>query len=353
MVENNDSKKIEISYDPNIIASRNLTEEAMLTLYNELIPILKHKFKDIVPTNLNGIGNLDYVIELHEIFSNIKDVNGLDRHLKIYDKDIKSNLFVARVASALKTKGMEITLEPEVKSKSVRNPDIELKHNSRIIYLECKTILQVQFRDSERHAAIYSILDKYTQFPHQVRIHYKKDLGDESFDKLGQSIQKLLSKVTSNGNIINNNHFKVDIDFKEHFEKADLEVQLLGVDLGPTRFPFTGFFKGGSTVIVGGPEVDFKEAIKEKIKSSRTQAIDDYPFITIINSDFFLGSIEENLRAVDALFQPDMNTRISGVFFAESDTLKNKLFDHYIKNPYAKHPIPLDIEFILKRVDKP
>jgi hypothetical protein len=337
-------QRIEIKYHPDIIASRNLTEASMLKLYNELTPILKNKFKDIVPTDLNGIGNLDYLIELHEIFTGVKEINGFDRHLKVYDKDINANLFVAKIAYALKKKGMSVTFEPEVKSSTGRNPDIELKHNSQTIYLECKTILQAQLADSVRHTEIYSILDKYTQFPHQVRVHYKNDFGDDSFDKLGQSIQKLLSKVTSNGMIVNNDDYKVDVDFRDHFEKANFDIQLSGVDLGPTRVPFTSFFKRGRTVIVGGPKTDFTKVIREKIGNGRTQAIDGYPFIIIINSDFFLGSLENNIMAVDGLFQPERNTRISGIFFTESETLPNKVFDHYIKNPFAKCPVTIDME---------
>ena len=66
-----------------------------------------------------------------------------------------------------------------------------------------------------------------------------------------------------------------------------------------------------------------------------------------------LGSIKENYQVISTAFQPNENTRISGVLFVGStfDGRQQKTTQMFISNPYAKNPVGKHIEALLKRAE--
>ena len=52
-----------------------------------------------------------------------------------------------------------------------------------------------------------------------------------------------------------------------------------------------------------------------------------------------LGGMNENIRCIEALFQPDKNTRYSSVLFANNESLTNNGKYMHIINPYAEIPV--------------
>jgi hypothetical protein len=71
-------------------------------------------------------------------------------------------------------------------------------------------------------------------------------------------------------------------------------------------------------------------------------------FILAIDANPMLGDLTENLRFLSTRFQPDRNTRFSGILLVRyaSRLEKNYLVFSFISNPFAKYPVSKDFELL-------
>ena len=307
---------------------------------------LKKRFKELVPLSYMDTQSLDRLLTLYEALSKLEKVKGFDRHVAEYnEKRFLATLFVSRVAIYLLSKVDDLELEP-ITPLDEGNPDIRLTIGEKDIFIECKNIESSQFSDISEHRKVFEILETYIDFPHQIMLSYKTTPTENELHSLGKSINKLAKKVKISGNIINNKNYKVNIHLREAYGDpnitavADMIIENIG---SKDRAPGHAFMEKGKTFIVDGPEIDYKSILKTKIKRAKNQYVKNYIFLTAINTDSMLGIMEDNIQSIESLFQPDKNTRYSGVLLANHQCLTNNSKWTKIINPYADTPITEDV----------
>lgn len=292
------------------------------------------------------VQSLDRILTLYEVLSGLEKVSGFKRHASEYNKSrFLSTLFVSRLALFLKDKVDNIDLEP-ITDKEEGNPDIRISIGGHVAYIECKNIESSQFSDVEEHRSIFNILEPYIEVPHQISFSYRKTPSEEELSLLGENIKKLIPKVKTTGNIINNDKYVVNVQPRDVYGDpritAQLDMIIEDTNSGD-RVPGHAFMEKGKTFMVNGPDVDYKKILQTKIKSASHQSVSNNIFISAINTDVMLGGMNENIRWVEALFQPDKNTRFSSVLFANNQSLTNNGKYTHIVNPYAEAPVTDEI----------
>ena len=98
--------------------------------------------------------------------------------------------------------------------------------------------------------------------------------------------------------------------------------------------------------------MNYSKILKKKIESSRNQSDEDKPYLLAINANNMLGSLTENLRYLATSFQPNMNTRFSGILLVNNtinSNGKNKLEVKFVSNPYSKYPISKKVEMLFTK----
>ena len=340
------SEFLEIKFDIKTLQMRGVTIDGLKYYIEFLKRVLKNRFLELVPINIIDTGSLDLILTLYEHLSELQDIAGFDRHVAEYNKErFLSTLFVSRFALFLKDKVDELELGP-ITSEKDGNPDIRISVGGYNTYIECKNIETTQFSDIEEHRKIYNTLKTYIEVPHQVSFSYKKTPDEETLKSLGENINKLIAKVKIDGNIINSIDYQVNIQLRDDYG----DLKLIGIldmiieDINSgERIPSHVFMEQGKTFAINGPDIDYKKILQQKVKNAKHQSVDNNIFITAINTDAMLGGINENIRCIESLFQPDKNTKYSSVLFVNNESLaNNRAFTHII-NPFAKVPVIKEI----------
>ena len=325
---------------------RGVTLDGIKYYMDFLSEVLKERFLELVPTNIIDVQSLDRILILYEVLSGLKEVPGFERHASEYNESrFLSTLFVSRLALFLKDKVDEIELEP-ITTEEEGNPDIRVSLAGRNIYIECKNIESSQFSDIEEHKRIFKTLEPYIEVPHQVSFSYRKTPSEEELKSLGDNIKKLIPKVKTTGNIINNDNYVVNVQPRDAYSDSRFSIHMDMIvedNNSGDRVPGHVFIEQGKTFSVNGPDVDYKKILQSKVKSARHQSVSGSIFITAINTDVMLGGMNENIMCIEALFQPNRNTRYSSVLFANNESLTNNGKYTHIVNPYAKVPVSNEI----------
>jgi hypothetical protein len=212
-----EEKTVRIQFSPETLRIRGILPEILQGYYTDLAIILGGKFQIVVPTNISGTHELDMVLELHEIMTTLKDIQGFNRHISNFTVgQIQATLFVSRVAYYLFDKVSEVELEP-ICEESSGNPDIRINSGDQDIYLECKMLETSQFTNYEEQKEYADQLFSLIDFPHQITIHYKDKPSKSELENLGKNINGMLKHVTNDGNIITNSHFQVNVILRNYY----------------------------------------------------------------------------------------------------------------------------------------
>ena len=337
----------EIKFDVKTLQMRGVTPDGLKYYMEFLQRVFKNRFLELVPVNIPDTESLDHILILYKHLSGLQDTIGFEKHIAEYNKKrLHSTLFVSRLALFLKDKVDKLELEP-ITSENDGNPDLKISIGNQDAYIECKNIETSQFSDIDEHRKIYNVLKAYIEVPHQISFSYKETPGEETLKLLGESIKKLIPKVKIDGKIINNENFEVGIQLRDNY--GDLRVvgvmdMIMEDNNTGERVPAHVFLEDGKALAIHGPDIDYKKILQQKVKNARNQSVDDNIFITAINTDTILGGINENIRCIESLFQPDKNTKYSSVLFVDNESLiNNKNFTH-ILNPFAKVPLASEIK---------
>lgn len=349
------SKSIKISCNLEALQMRGVTLDGVKHYFDFLSSVLKKRFLELVPTNIINVQSLDRILTLYEVLSGLEEVSGFERHASEYNKSrFLSTLFVSRLALFLKDKVDEIELEP-ITTKDDGNPDIRISIAGVNVYIECKNIESSQFSDVEEHRKIFDILEPYIEVPHQISFSYKSTPSNEELKALGENIKKLIPKVKTTGNIINNDNYVVNVQPRSAYGDPRITAQadmIIEDNNSGDRVPGHAFMEKGKTFMVNGPDVDYKKILQTKVKSARHQTVGNNVFITAINTDLMLGAMKDNIRCIEALFQPDKNTRFSSVLLTDNHALtSNGKYTHII-NPYAETPVTDVITRLFMQIPK-
>ena len=344
-------ESIHISFNLETLQTRGVTVDGLKYYMDCLSKLLKDRFSEVVPTQISDTASLDRILTLHEVLSGISEISGSDRHFRIYtESQFLSTLFVSRLALFLKDKVDEIELEP-ITSDDEGNPDLRIVKNNHTAYIECKNIETSKFNNLEEHRRIFELIENHIKVPHQISISYKSTPNEEQINTLGAGIAHLLNNVSTTGNIINNEEYEINVQIREGYGDPRLTgvMEMIMEDMNSgVRKPGHVFFEKGKTIAIHGPDIDYKKTLQAKVKDAKNQHVPGAIFITAINSDLILGSSKDNIRHIEAMFQPNQNTRYSSVILANSQTLSGEGRWQTITNPYALVPLVDDIDRIFR-----
>ncbi len=332
-----------------ILKSINISVEQLRNHLVELKLILGTRFDVVVPTKIDTVPTIQWVIGLSQRLQKLKQCNGFSRHIKMYTKkQLQSSYFVTVIASYLLDKVGSIILEPPI-TGVIKKSDILANLRGEQVYLECKHSDDSKFDYSEEHEHMFSILRGYINVPHQISIRYKKSFSDKALHELGETLREKVNLVTGDGRIINNQDLEVQVITREaheaHWDKKIYVIMgIIEIDLSDNcSYPGHVYCKEGITLSLSGPQVNYAKVLREKIRRSRCQSPQDRPYILMIDGNSMLGDLTENIRALSTAFQPEINTRFSAAALVTYhpclDTSDLNLRFNLVTNPFAKFPV--------------
>ncbi|MCH8911756.1 MAG: hypothetical protein IH867_13610 [Chloroflexi bacterium] len=317
-----------------------------------ILTTLGAKSKLLVPLEINGTYALDSITGLHEILEVISEQDGFDRHLTtLTSGQERSWMFASRVAKYLSEKSEKLELEP-VTASGEGNPDQLVMTSTNQVFVECKTIATAQFDNFEDHKRISDLIHAEVPTPHQLTVGYSVTPTDDEIRSLCSSINGMLGSLSTDGNIVNNEPFVVNVVLREGYRATGISVRfdMIIEDIRTgDRSPGHGFGKNGRTVVVHGPDVDYKAVLIDRVRDARDQYVPGQMFIPVICADPVLGDPTVNIRAIESIFQPDRNTRYSAVALISTHEIAENKSASLIRNPYAQIPTTNEIENLFQR----
>lgn len=336
-----------------ILNSANISLEEIKSHYDFLTRTLKNEFFGWMPTELNSLSLLQSIVDLSNNLQKLASCKGFEKHIKTYiPEQFGSNSFVSLVAGYFVDKVNSLELEP-VLEKTGKNPDIFVKYAQDEVYLECKIIETEQFNFRREHENIANYISKYVNFPHQVTITYKNTLTNNDISTLGTIIAERLPHVTNEGIIFSDKNIEIHISPRVEYGATNFTAiidMIMVSNYNGLRTPSHTFYKDGRSICISGPEVDYSSIFLKKIRKSRRQADSEKSFILVVNTRLMVGDTSNNLSAISHVFQPELNTRFSGVLLVEYYSVgsKTNLKFIFIRNPFSKNPISKEFESLFK-----
>jgi hypothetical protein len=340
-----------------ILKSANIDLEQLRQIGNDLKLLLKDKFGSIIPNQINDLGTLQWLIEIHRNLQKLKSCNGFDRHIQTYNKKQKqSSYFVTVIASYLLDKNVgDIVLEPPILGKENKS-DILLIYKNQNVYFECKHTQSFNPNYSLEHEHMLSILRNYIVVPHQISITYKKSMSDDEIRRLGEDIKKRVVSVTGNGKIIDREDIEVQVIKRETYTDMRFQTNLFmmcKVIDNNCNYPGNVYGIDGLTISLSGPKVDSTNLLRAKLKKSKRQSPISEPYVLVIDGSLMLGELTEKARSLSTAFQPKINTRFSAAMivnhYSKLSKAGNSLEFSYVSNPFAKFPLTSDFEFLFRK----
>jgi hypothetical protein len=347
-------KVIHIELSKEILKSSKLTIDEVKQHFTDLAQIFKQHFTDLVPTTIRNLSKLEYIVSLSKNLKKLRECEGFEEHISKYKgEQIRSNYFVTSLAGFLVERVDKLVLEPEIEKKKKR-PDIYVNFRGEEVYVECKVIETKQFDYYEEHKHMFEVLRKYIASPHQVSITYRRTLSDEELKRLGETLRKRVPLVKREGNIIDNEDLEVNVIPRSDYGDKRFTIIMGGITESLSEncsYPNHVFFKDGVTMSLSGPKVDYSKILRNKLEKSRPQSDVKKPYVLAIDATYMLGELTGNLRFLSTRFQPDRNTRFSGVLLARytGNLEKNPFEFKFVSNPYAKYPVSKEFELLFKK----
>ena len=350
-----ESKEYQLFVSRAILESIGISLDQLKQQITELSCILGPKFIQLIPSSINDFLTLHWVVSLSLRLQKLRHCEGFDKHVARYvGKQVKSNYFVAGIASHLYDKVDNVKLEPITHER--RMADILVNYKGEEVYLECKGIETSRFDFKQQHDHMLSILRKYlVDVPHQISITYRRPLSDPELHRLGESLRERAKSVQTNGRLIDNPEILVNVIRRETFTDKRFRtwIGMIEEELDERcRYPGDLYGINGITISIAGPKVSYKRVLREKIRRSKRQYLEDKPFVLMIDANPMLGALAENIRALSSAFQPVTNTRFSAAVLVESNPVlgstRTDFVFNFVSNPFAKSPIGKEIELLFR-----
>jgi len=349
-------KGVNLLVSAEILKSMNISAVELQYHLVELKSILRTRFGSVVPTKIDTVPTLQWVIGLSQRLQKLKQCDGFDSHIAMYNKkQLQSTYFVTVIASYFLDKVDRIVLEPPITGGS-RRPDILVNYRGEQAYLECKYSEDSKFDYSREHEHMFSVLRDYIDVPHQISVRYRKPFSEEALRELGETLRERVNLVTGDGRIVNDPDLEVQVITREAHEahwdkKVWVTMSMIVTDLSDNcRYPGHVYCRDGITLSLSGPQVDCAKVLREKIRRSSSQSPQDKPYILLIDGNRMLGNLTENIRALSTAFQPEINTRFSAAvlvtYYPRLDTSDLNLKFDLVSNPFAKFPISRQFQLL-------
>jgi hypothetical protein len=332
-------------FSPEVI---RVVSRSRLVRLEFLTSLFDKNYKKYFPFKIPDVNLALPLIHLSEALQSLSSSEGFLRHIEEYKNNVDSTYFVTTLAAYFQVHGYSIVLEPEDNNAGGK-ADICIKDSISIVDVECKYPRKDATRELLPEVrAIDRTLRKYVTRPCHLFITYQNSLDAQALEKLGEFLSKRLSAVTAEGNIYHDKDVKIDVTKLLHeFEDKDIEVSLVLENFQTKSFHPTWIInRQGVGIGYAKTGVSGISSVLKQLKNSRHKVQSDRPFLVAIQSDSFVGERQENERALASTFQPQKNTRISGVVLVRWHySIENGIefvFD-YISNPYARIPLAAEV----------
>lgn len=326
-----------------------------LSDFQEMISFLRDAFgfryTDIFATEILNTNQADNIYHTYQTLHTISNLAGFSRFVKLFNRNDSSGyLFSARTAALLKNK-FDVELEP-ITENNGRMPDLKVKIGSKPVFIECKTIdINKFYQKAEKKEIAKSIRSKI-QTPNQITVFFndsesikilRKKLIDKQFVKQILITKNELDLQTKEGlhiNVIPRMEF-ADPDYFGYMQ------MIMEDNISGERKPGFVFQELGHSTGVFGPLIDFSSCLEKKRGKSRTQYVEGYPYILAIDASNILGDPSQNLRYIRRWFQPNINTRYSGILLCRMFSRNSNSYSvelDYLKNDYSRYSIDAKLE---------
>lgn len=338
-----DQFEFQYEFSMQALAAAGVSLEEAQNLLRTLGGILGRRVLDVVPMRLTDVNSVRTLVRLAETFEPIYRHPGFGRFKEtIAPGQYESALFTARVA-ALLTKGSRgIVFEPEVDG-TLKRPDLLVHIEEQSFYVECKQITVQSDAYLPEHRRIANLLAPHLDTPVQLTFTYQKPLTDAEWVSLAESVRQRLPYVTGPGRIIRNADVEVDVQPQSVSTLTDLELTIsLLAHHEPKKAVYPGhiFARAGLNVVIEGPRVGSRQALKEQMRWAAHQAPPGQPFVLAVDASHLLGSYDDIQQFLYAQMQPGQNTRFSGVLLVDAPHHMgdDRPLDFY-RNPFARAPL--------------
>lgn len=342
--------RIEFEFRNDVVRLSGFDIDEIKSYISELTNIFKREYVKLFPTKINDNLTLDNLIRLSQNLKKLKGCDGFDRHIGGFKDRAVHTHFVTEIAAHLVSKVDKLILEPPIPGKRKRS-DLYVEIKDQHLFIECKSLMPTQYDYSKEHRNFFNLIRPYIKVPHQIDIKYKKNMSEKDIKELGITLQKRLPKITDDGTIIHNEGIEVGVIKRNLFGSRDFSTDFLMhiQDINENCFyPANAYGEAGLTVSIAGPVVDFSKSLKKKIKDSRQQSAYNEPYILAIDTSMILGNMKENIKTIQTSFQPDANTRFSGVLLVRPmNMIKNFTLElNFITNPFTKYPLQKEAKLL-------
>ena len=323
-----------------------LRKDFIIQQFDFLTKTFQEDYSRHFPTTIIYEGQLLYLIHLSKALQNLKECKGFDEHIREYKNDVESTYFVTLLADYLKSKNIELILEPELKGLE-KKADILISINNQRVLIECKNPKKdVLSLVTEEHEQMYSILSQYISRPCDVSISYETSFTDERLHALGNFLKTKLLDVTGEGIILNTAEVKVEVtNVRDEFQNIeDVKLCRLWENYHSNELnPGTIINRNGIGLFFVKRGVSFESNIKNQFSRAKRKGPIDLPFVLAIHAENISGSLERNIEFISSQFNPNKYRSFSGVLLVRYSYNIKTLIEisfKYVNNPYSRNPIP-------------
>jgi hypothetical protein len=311
-----------------------------------LVGLFKQDYEKLFPVE---IGEHDFLFLAHLSFAleSLKTCRGFDSHLAEFRNDVDSTYLVTVLAAYLLPRVRDLELEPEP-APSGKRADIrvELDNGLHEVFFECKNprreVLGLLREEAE---PMYEALRRHVTRPCDVTLAYWEPLSEDDLTRLGRFLEEKLPMVTGEGTILDREGIQVDVTrVREAWEDVgEVLVQMvLPNRRGDARNPITIINHDGIAMSFVKRGAPFAEIVEQQLRASRGKATRDAHLVLAVQSDLLTGPVDDNVRAVSSMFQPQKYTSFNGAVLMQWSYNFGGLIEHefdYVNNPYARNPV--------------
>ena len=320
-------------------------EEFLRARFKFLLDLFPTDYDKYSPLTIPDEVTLLYLLHVSLALESLKDCPGFNTHVAQYKDDVGSAYFVTTLASFLKKRTQALVLEPD-SADIAKKGDILVTWRGREILIECKSprkeVLSALRPEQEQ---MYVRLAPSIVKPCDVTITYESPLSDTEIDTIGVFLTERLPRVTGEGTILDRGSIKIEVTaVREHFvDIGETQIHLILENYhSKERNPVNIINRNGIAISFIRREVSVFDNVESQFRKSKNKSLPSVPLVLAIQSDYLTGGLDQNIRRIGTLFQPQKYTRFNGVILTRWSYNRERLItfeSQYINNPYARNPV--------------
>tara|TARA_R110002051_G_C8683181_1_gene492073 strand:- start:135 stop:1220 length:1086 start_codon:yes stop_codon:yes gene_type:complete len=342
--------RFSISAPTNFLEEQGLTFEQIRDEMQFLFDVFGNRFTRFFPLHVKR-RHINRMMYVAGILRGIRECAGFDRFISRFSKsNFDDHLFSARCAYYFAAAGYDIELEPKMQDAN-GDPDLKISKQNEIVYVECKRIRVEKYYELDRKLELVEQLYSRVNTCDQINVELFSDYGYGLLTELLQE-DRFVSEIYELGLQYTEYGHSEDDAFELRLlrrppiiggEEDFLDVTVTGVKVSVetgARRPDLTLMRGGRSVSVTGPPVNYRSEWNQKRRRSKRQAVAGAPFMVAFCGDDVLGDPENHRRYFEDEWLVADNREFSGIALVSFATLSNQVEAQYYLHPQPNTPIP-------------